>query len=68
MSRLKELRLSRGYTQSRMAMELGTSQQTISRIERKEGEIPADILLRASKQFHVSVDYLSGLTEKKTDA
>lgn len=46
-------------------MELGTSQQTISRIEYKDELVPTDILIRASQYFHVSADYLLGLTEEK---
>lgn len=65
MSRLKDLRLSRGYTQGKMARELGTSQQTISRIEFKDEMVPTDILIKASKYFNVSADYLLGLTEEK---
>ncbi len=65
MSRLKDLRMSRGFTQMKMARELGTSQQTISRIEYKDDMIPTDILIKAAKYFNVSVDYILGLTEEK---
>lgn len=65
MSRLKDLRLKRGYTQGKMAKELGTSQQTISRIEFKDEMVPTDILIKASKYFNVSADYLLGLTDEK---
>lgn len=65
MSRLKDLRLSRGYTQGKLAKELSTSQQTISRIEYKDEMVPTDILIKASKYFNVSVDYLLGLTEDR---
>lgn len=65
MSRLKDLRVKRGFTQGKMAKELGTSQQTISRIEVKDELVPTDILIKASKYFNVSVDYLLGLTEEK---
>ena len=65
MSRLKDLRVSRGFTQAKMARELDTSQQTISRIEYKDEMIPTDILIKASKYFNVSVDYILGLTDEK---
>ncbi len=65
MSRLKDLRLGRGYTQGKLAKELGTSQQTISRIEYKDELVPTDILIKASKYFNVSVDYILGLTDEK---
>lgn len=65
MSRLKDLRLSRGFTQGKLAKELSTSQQTISRIEYKDEMVPTDILIKASKYFNVSVDYLLGLSDEK---
>ena len=65
MGRLKDLRVSRGFTQAKMARELDTSQQTISRIEYKDEMIPTDILIKASKYFNVSVDYILGLTDEK---
>lgn len=65
MSRLKDLRLKRSFTQGKLAKELGTSQQTISRIEAKDELVPTDILIKASKFFNVSVDYLLALTDEK---
>ncbi len=65
MSRLKSLRQERGFTQGRMARELGTSQQTISRIEVSDDLVPTDILIKASAYFNVSVDYLLGLTAER---
>lgn len=65
MSRFKDLRLNRGFTQGKLAKELGTSQQTISRIEFKDEMVPTDILIKASKYFNVSVDYILGLSDDK---
>ena len=65
MSRFKDLRIARGLTQGRLAKELCTSQQTISRIEFKDEMVPTDILIKASKFYTVSVDYILGLTEEK---
>ena len=65
MSRFKDLRLARGLTQGKLAKELGTSQQTISRIEFKDEMVPTDILIKASKYYNVSVDYILGLTEER---
>lgn len=65
MSRFKDLRLARGLTQGRLAKELGTSQQTISRIEFKDEMVPTDLLIKASKYYNVSVDYILGLTDEK---
>ncbi|MCD7806478.1 MAG: helix-turn-helix transcriptional regulator [Lachnospiraceae bacterium] len=65
MGRLKDLRSNRGLTQERLAEEIGTSQQTISRIEAKGDLIPVDLLIRLSRYYNVSVDYLLGLSEEK---
>lgn len=65
MSRLYELRISRGLSQSRLAMEFNTSQQTISRIEHRGAQIPTDILIKASNYYRVSVDYILELTDEK---
>lgn len=65
MSRFKDLRVNRGYTQGKLAKELGISQQTISRIEFKDEMVPTDILIKASQYFNVSVDYILGLTDEK---
>ncbi len=65
MGRLKDLRCNRGLTQERLADEIGTSQQTISRIEGKGDLIPVDLLVRLSRYYNVSVDYLLGLSDEK---
>ena len=65
MGRMKELRDQKGFTQARLAQEIGTSQQTISRIEAGKSLIPMDLAINASKYFNVSVDYLLGLTEER---
>ncbi|MBQ8815899.1 MAG: helix-turn-helix transcriptional regulator [Lachnospiraceae bacterium] len=63
--RLKELRTARGLTQTGMAMELHVSQQTISRIELGISEIPTDLAIRAANYFHVSVDYVLGVSDER---
>ncbi len=65
MGRLKELRCSRGLTQEGLANEIGTSQQTISRIENNEDMIPTDLLVKLAKYYHVSADYIMSLTNEK---
>lgn len=65
MNRLRTLRKERGITQQRLALEIGTSQQTISRIESGASLIPIDLAINASLFFNISVDYLLGLTEEK---
>ena len=61
--RLKELRKKKGISQLRLAIELNTTQNTISRYETGEREPGIDELIKIADYFHVSVDYLIGRTE-----
>lgn len=65
--RLKILRINRGLTQEGMALLLNTSQQTISRIEAGTSKVPSDVAVRAAEQFQVSVDYILGLTDERSN-
>ena len=60
MLRLKELRESLGYTQAKMAEEIGFQQATYQRYESGDRMPSYDVLLRISDAFNVSVDYLLG--------
>ena len=64
-TRIKELRTKRLIRQSVLARNVGTTQQTISRIENELYMPPVDLLIRIAEYFHVSVDYLLCLTEIK---
>lgn len=61
--RLKELRKKKGISQLRLAIELNTTQNTISRYETGEREPGIDELIKIADYFNVSVDYLIGHTE-----
>ena len=61
--RLKELRKRKGISQLRLATELNTTQNTISRYETGEREPGIDELIKIADYFNVSVDYLIGRTE-----
>ena len=61
--RLKELRKKKGISQLRLATELNTTQNTISRYETGEREPGIDELIKIADYFNVSVDYLIGRTE-----
>ena len=58
--RLKELRKQKGISQLKLAMELNTNQNTISRYETGEREPGIKELIRIADYFNVSVDYLLG--------
>lgn len=61
--RLKELRKKKGLSQLRLATDLNTTQNTISRYETGEREPGIDELIKIADYFNVSVDYLIGRTE-----
>ena len=56
--RLKEIRKSKGISQLKLAMDLNTNQNTISRYETGEREPGISELIKIADYFDVSVDYL----------
>lgn len=64
-SRIRELRVSRGMKQDAFADIFGISQQTVSRIEKNPESIATDLLIKVAAYFHVTTDYLLGLTDEK---
>ena len=63
--RLKQLRESNNITQLKLALDLGTNQNTISRYETGEREADYSMLIKIADYFNVSLDYLLGRTDKK---
>jgi len=61
--RLKELRKEKGISQLKLAMELNTNQNTISRYETGDREPGINELISLADYFNVSVDYLLGRTD-----
>ena len=61
--RIRDLREDRDLTQKRMSDILNCSQQVYSNYELGQRDIPTDILIRLSKFYDVSVDYILGLTD-----
>ena len=61
--RITELRKAKGVSQIRLAMELNTTQNTISRYETGEREPGIAELIKIADYFGVSVDYLIGHTD-----
>jgi transcriptional regulator with XRE-family HTH domain len=61
--RLRELRKSRNITQLKLALDLNTSQNTISRYETGEREPNLTELVKIADYFNVSVDYLLQRTD-----
>lgn len=61
--RLKELREKRKISQTRLAIELNMSQNSISRYESGVREADYKTLLAIADYFNVSLDYLFGRTD-----
>lgn len=61
--RLKEIRKAKGISQLKLAMELNTSQNTISRYETGEREPGLVELINIADYFDVSIDYLLERTD-----
>lgn len=62
--RLKELRKSKNISQLKLAMDLNTNQNTISRYETNEREPGINELIKIADYFNVSIDYLLERTDK----
>ena len=64
--RLKELRRAKGISQLKLALDLNTHQNTISRYETGEREPGINELIMIANYFNVSVDYLIERTDDPT--
>ncbi|WP_366775004.1 helix-turn-helix transcriptional regulator [uncultured Eubacterium sp.] len=62
---MKDLREDNDKTQKELAEYLGMKQPQYYRYENGLRDIPTDILIKLSKYYSVSVDYILGLTDKK---
>ena len=60
--KIYELRLSFGWTQVQLAQKLGITKQTVSNWENDNIQPSIDMLVKISKLFNVTTDYLLGLT------
>ena len=61
--RLKEIRKSKGISQLKLALEMNTNQNTISRYETGEREPSISELIKIADYFNVSIDYLLERTD-----
>ena len=60
--RICDLCEDRDLTQKEMAQILNCSQQAYSNYELGQRDIPTGILIKLSKFYHVSMDYILGIT------
>ena len=64
-SRLKELRKAKGYTQNQVAIYCDITEKAYQNYELQAREPKLDILMRIADLYDVSLDYLTGRTDKK---
>ncbi len=63
--RIRDLREDRDLKQREIAEYLNCSQQVYSNYELGQRDIPTEVLIKLSRLYDVSVDYLLGLTPNK---
>lgn len=56
--RIRELREDNDFTQKQVAKELNCSQQVYSNYELGQRDVPTDILIKLTKIYNVSADYI----------
>lgn len=61
--RIRDLREDNDLTQKVISKELSCSQQVYSNYELGQRDIPTDILIKLSKIYNVSVDYILEITD-----
>lgn len=65
MSRLKELRKEKGYTQVKIQMLTGIDQSDYSKLESGKRYFTFEQCKKLAVALHTSMDYLAGLTDEK---
>ena len=65
MSRMKDLRKEKGYTQIKMQMLTGIDQSDYSKIENGKRNFTLEQCKRIAQALSTSMDYLVGLTDEK---
>lgn len=63
--RIRDLRNDNDMTQKELSKILGMSQTGYSKYETGENDIPTEILIKLSKLYNVSIDYLLDQTNCK---
>ncbi len=65
MSRLRQLRKERGFTQVKMQMLTGIDQSDYSKIESGKRYYTYEQCVKIARALNTSMDYLAGLTDEK---
>ena len=61
--RLKDIREDRDITQKEIADYLHIRQNTYSQYENGKRQIPVDVVIALAKYYHVTTDYLLGVSD-----
>lgn len=64
--RIRDLREDHDFTQTNVAKRLNLTQTCYSKYEIGTSEIPISVVIQLAKLYHVSVDYLLGLSSNPT--
>lgn len=64
-NKLKELRKQKRLTQKQVADRIGLAVSAVSSYEAGNRYPSYDVLIKLARIFHVSTDYLLGMTDKK---
>ena len=64
--RLKELRLAKQLYQEQVAQIIGVNKSTVSSYENDMRQPPYDTLIKLARLYHVSTDYLLGVTDTRS--
>ena len=64
--KIRDIREDNDITQKQIAEYLMCDQSLYSKYERGEREIPLHLIIKLAAYYHVSVDFLVGLTDEKT--
>lgn len=65
LKKLRDLREDADLTQQKLAQHLNINQRAYSHYEKGDREIPLSILIQIADFYDVSLDYLTGRTNKK---
>lgn len=63
--RLKDLRNDKDLTQAQVAQILHIAQNTYSRYETGDKNIPLEALIILAQFYETSIDYITGITDEK---
>ena len=63
--KIRDVREDNDITQKQIAEYLMCDQSLYSKYEREEREIPLHLITMLAQYYHVSIDYLAGLTNVK---